>query len=402
MNIFKAALRVLTRHPLVILNALFLGVMGSFVMVGFGEAASTAIEDHRPTVAVIDRDQSQLSGALRDFLMERGTPVAVGTSTRAIQDATAKSEAAYILIIPAGFESDFDQGIREREEIPLLETVISVATADGHHMDQLATTYLRLVRAGRLADPEADLAAAVERANRLAAVKVERAIVPSENPERETARFRYYMRWMGYSLTVGAIALPGFAFSAFGTGELRRRNFVAPISAARLTGQIGLASAVVCLVLLAWCLLWSFTPAAGGWPTLTEAPGTFALVAATALVFATVPLSIGLLGAQVGMGMAGLTGLANIVGLVFAFLGGVFIDDSVLPSVVVQRIAEFIPSTWYGRAIDAAADGTFGPLASAIGVQLLFAAAIAAVALLVNRLRFQTADAGGNYAAESL
>ncbi|MDR2566149.1 MAG: ABC transporter permease [Bifidobacteriaceae bacterium] len=407
MNICKTALRVIVRHPGVVVNALVIGLMGVFVMSSFTSSVAEDLSRPRPKTAVIDHDNSVLSRALAGFLEERGEPVRTGQTKRDLQDAAAKNEAAYILVIPAGFERDFAAGVRADAETPLLETVVSLAAAQGRYMEQLTSGYLRAVRAGLIADPDAGMRSLTDQADRVAGLEVQRGVVPKAGQVVSTTTFRYYMRWAGYPLTVGVIALSGYLFRAFGTGEVRRRNLAAPVSGTRLAGQIGLAVAVVAVGIWAWNLALGFAPTTGGVDALDGDPGGFAVAALALLLFAAVPLAVGFLAAQTGMGMAGITALANILGLVFAFLGGGFMDDSFSLSPGVQAFAQFIPSSWHSRAIDGVfgsidvAAGSWGAVAAALGVELLFAAVIAAAGLLVGRLRLQTADAGGNYADDS-
>ena len=85
--------------------------------------------------------------------------------------------------------------------------------------------------------------------------------------------------------------------------------------------------------------------------------------------------------------------IANIIGLSMAFLGGVFVEQTLL-SEKVLTIGQFFPTYWYVRALDML--GGLGKESfdiqfywKAIGIQLLFAAAIFAITLVTYKIRKQ-------------
>jgi ABC-2 type transport system permease protein len=390
-------------------------------MAGSMSAAPTAeVTPVKPTVAVVDRDHSELSLALARHLEARGTPVRIGQGQRDLQDAAALGEAAYIAVIPAGYEKAFvaaaaadrteaeaaagtgEDGIGQsgRAAAPLLETAVTLESAQSRYMDRLANAFLHLVRAGLVAAPDGGLEEALARAERVSGLAVEQSVVARPETATDTQRFGYYMAYAAYPLTAGVLVLTGLMVRSFQVGEVRRRNLAAPVRPGRTAAQLCLAGAVVCVAAWTWVSALSFFPAAGGWSVLAGAPGVFALVAAAALVYAAVPLAMGFMGAQLGMGGTALNGFGTIGALAFAFLGGLF-TKGVEATGAMAGIGQFTPTYWHLKAIDAApgiAEASGGSLTAylgPLGMELLFAAAFAAVGLLAGRVRRQTADAGG-------
>jgi ABC-type multidrug transport system permease subunit len=100
------------------------------------------------------------------------------------------------------------------------------------------------------------------------------------------------------------------------------------------------------------------------------------------------------------MSEAGLGGFANLVGLAFAFLGGLF-TAGLEPGEVMTWIGQFTPAYWHAQAVEAAiglTDPTWAELSSylgSLGVVLLFAAVFAALGLVLGPIRSQMADAAG-------
>ena len=75
------------------------------VLIGFGSAESTVGSWHheRVRVAVIDRDASPLSSALKEQLLSDNDAQELADDRRAIQDAVAKDSCSYVLVIPQGW-----------------------------------------------------------------------------------------------------------------------------------------------------------------------------------------------------------------------------------------------------------------------------------------------------------
>ncbi|MDR0432415.1 MAG: hypothetical protein LBH48_03775, partial [Bifidobacteriaceae bacterium] len=302
----RAALKLLIRRPsLPLVHLGLLGFIGVMMMTQFGAAAAPGeIAAIKPEVAVVDHDDSQLSRALTAYLEDRGTPVEIGQTKRDLQDAAANSEAAYIAVIPAGYEAEFvaaargDGIVQGTDEMPQLETVATLASAQSRYLDQLTTTYLHLVRAGLTAQPDADLAEVLDASAQLSDLSVGQSIVARPPTKADATRFSSYLGFAAYPLTAGVMILTGLIFHRFASGEVRRRNLAAPVPTARMTAQVGLAAGVVCVVGWVWVSLLGLFPTTGGVAFATESPGRFAHRLAAVLVLTVVPRSRGVIAAS--------------------------------------------------------------------------------------------------------
>jgi ABC-2 type transport system permease protein len=170
-----------------------------------------------------------------------------------------------------------------------------------------------------------------------------------------------------------------------------------------MAAQITLATLAICLAAWAWVGALSLLPAAEGLAVLRAAPAQFALAQVAALVYTAAPLALGFFFGQLGVGLGALNGFGNIVSLAFAFLGGAF-TIGLEPTGAMAAIGQFTPAHWHVKAVDQAfawSHGSWvgvGPYLGALGVELLFAAAVAAVGLVIGRLR---ASRRGGGAGES-
>ncbi|MDR0594372.1 MAG: ABC transporter permease [Bifidobacteriaceae bacterium] len=410
MSISRAALKLVLRQPVVLIVHLgLLGLIGVVLVQGLAKgAASGDVSAMRPTVAVVDRDDSELSRALAGYVESRGRPVDIGATGRDLQDAAATARVAYLAVIPEGYQADFiaaaadGAGSGQGGAPPKLQTAVTLESAASRYLSRVAETYVGLAWAALIAEGGGgdSVAEALARAERVSDVAAGQTVVAQPPARADASAFDACMGYATYPLTAGIVVLTGLIFHAFQTGELRRRNSAAPVSPARMTVSIAAAAIAVCGLAWAWISGLALVPSVGGLDVLALAPGQFALALAATLVYTAVPLALGFFAAQLGMGSTALNGFGTVIALAFAFLGGVF-TVGLKANGLMAAIGLFVPTHWHGRAISAAGDvvggaaGALGEYVGAIGVELLFAAVFAALGLLAGRLRMQTATAGG-------
>ena len=204
-------------------------------------------------LAVIDRDQSDLSRSVAAFLEERGTSVEVADEARACQDAVATGLVDYLLIMPARFEEGYLAAARDGGDGPRLETVFSFQSMASTLVDTQVNQYLGLVRAAAVleldASPEALVAqaeASAQKEPRIEEVSVPGAAVGSE-------AFVFYLMWSAYPLTVAVVVSVGILMEAFNRTDVRRRLAVSSTSGLGLGLQKAAAALVVAL--LVWAVI---------------------------------------------------------------------------------------------------------------------------------------------------
>ncbi len=406
MQVFKCAMRIMRGNlvfPLIYIVGL--SFMGIFMGTSFDFGNATEqFQRQDYDYAVIDRDDSALSHAVEDVLASHGTAVEVADERQAIQDAVAKGQIDYLLIVPKGFEDQFAEAVRNGGELPQMETVFSFYSMEGAFVDEEVNGYLGLVRSLCAADPGMPLADAAARAKELAAQKAQASFLKIPSQIGEADRFVFYLQWSTYTLFAGIVVCVGLLTSTMGRADVRRRNLASPITYASYNVQLALACLMMTLAAWAWtfCLGLVAFPAA----VAQIAPAGIALCAASMLAFCLVPLAFGFLLGSLGASTMVCNAAGNIVGMVVSFLGGAWISlDLMTPEIV--RLASWLPGYWYAYACQLSAHMTVAPaaallgeVAQCLGILLLFALALFAVAAVAGRIRTQTSEAGGNRAAE--
>lgn len=406
MQVFKTALRVVLTHPVyVIVYVGFLSCLGLFVAMGV--TSGTDAGDYEATkapFAVVDRDGSALSEHLRAFLDEHGEQVEVADDPFALQDAVATGLARCVLVVPAGYERAFLEAARSGDEAPAVEVAYSYGTMAGTLLDQQANQYLGLVRAEAALEPDATAGDVLARADGAAAQAVAVETVQTQDGVIPADRFAFYLTWCSYTLMAAIIVCVSLLMGAFNRTDVLRRTQVGPLSSMRL----GLwKAAASLLVTVAVCAVACGIGLAAFGYTLEGVPGgAVALMLAAAFALALVPLALGFLLGQLGVGEATTNAVGNIGGMVMAFMGGAWISLDLLGA-EMQTAAKFFPTYWYTQAVTESAHlaevtwDAAAPILADLGIIVLFAVAVFAVALAAGRVRMRSAEAGGNAAASA-
>ncbi|MEG0050299.1 MAG: ABC transporter permease [Clostridia bacterium] len=407
MQVFKTAVKIALRHPLYLLiYAVGISFMGVFMTSGL--PSDTPAEEFTPQTArfsVVDRDQSALSHGLTTFLQTQGTEVPLQDDTLALQDAVAKGDSGYILVVPENFGSTFMAAVADGRTMPTLDATYSYSSIEGNLSDQQVNEYLRCAYTYARLSGDTSLASL---ATHTASTMKESAViqgVASENVTAKGDQFVFYLQYSCYTLFASIVVCVGIMMSIFNRTEVRRRNLTSPLPGVSLSLQKAGGGFFIAVLVWAWNSglgFAVFNHSLAGVP-----PFAVGLMLLSSLAFTTVPLATGFLLGQLGTSEFACNSIGNIGGLVIAFLGGAWVPLTLLGP-EMQAIAHFSPALWYTQALTSAAEMTeltpamMAPVLGNIGVLLLFAAAVFSIALVAGRLRLQSAEAGGNAAAQGI
>ena len=403
MQVFKSALRVFFKHPVYLLIYV---VCFSFMAVAIGtsvfDAPQTEFVTERPDIAVIDRDGSDLSKGLAEFLGEHASIVEVEDSRRALQDATAQKLASYIVIIPEGFGKDFVAAAADGRAVPIIETVTSYESIWANMMNALVEEYLNTAQLYVSSDTAKSQAEIVAFTNSDMANDADVALLQFGESAPVSQQWILYMQFSCYTIMLSIIVLVGVVLVAFNRTDIRRRNLVSSVSS--LSMNLQLAAACLIATLIAWAWVSILGIVVFGQSLVGVDPRIIGLGILALFAFCLVALSIGFFVGQISSSELAINAAGNIIGLALSFLGGVWIPLSFMAG-ALETVAHFMPTFYYGDAVTKAISlhdftaASLAPVFTDIGIVLLFAAAIIALALAAGRLRIQSAEAGGNAAA---
>ena len=387
MTTFRTYLKIFLSHRVYIaIYLVMLSLVG--VIIGLSSYSGTADEFQvaPANVAVINRDGSELSAALAQHVLQGNNQVEVADEKRAIQDAVARDQVSYLLVIPEGWGEELMDAARRGTQAPDLETYVSYYSGMGRLLDIEVTGYadglygMAATLGGSAANVIAATDAAWEGSTQVS--MVEQAASPLPTSIVTAAEFA------SYPIFSSAMVCIAVLMSSVGRRPVRDRRLASPEPAR--ARNLALFGACVVIALIAWAWNFGLEVAVLGGSALTSSPVQLALVGAALLVYALVSASIGFLAGQLGVSENAANALANILGMVMSFLGGAWTGLSLLPDELLA-VAHFTPAYWVTLVVEGAAGmgevstATVLPLVGNLGICALFGVAAVLVGLALGR-----------------
>ena len=229
MNVFKLAVTIIARHwSYLLIYTLALGCMAILGSGAIEAPQASEFSNDAPKVAVVDRDGSELSAALKDFALKDAVEVHVEDSTFALQDAAAKDLASYVLIIPEGFQEGLVEAAHSGADAPTLETVVSYQGARGALMDQRVKAYVQSLYGFASVDAQAS---ARDVANNATAACGDETPVELFSVDSEGLSVKYinFAAFSAYALFTSSAIFIAVGLASLRKTEMRRRLVVGPV-----------------------------------------------------------------------------------------------------------------------------------------------------------------------------
>lgn len=376
MQVYKCFMKIVRQNLNLIIMylAIFVVITVSFSGIATGQESQT-FADAKVNLTVIDRDGSAASGALQDFLYERHKPVPLADDTEALQDALYSQEVSYVLFIPSGYEETLLTGGQ-----PRLESTQSSGSYSDTYVDRQAERFISTTQA--YLGSGLDISSAMEQAQ--ADLSREAAVTMTQPEAQAAPPVFYYYKFLSYCLMLILIFGLCPVLMVFGRRPLAMRMNASALPMARKNLILGLGAATLAVVFFAILILVGFVM----YGSEMLQPG-LSLCIANALCFLAFSLALAFLIGQFATSGGMLSAIANAVVLAMCFLGGVFVPYEFMGA-GMQSVAQFIPTYWYVHVADLSinstlAADTLGQIWQGMGIQILFAVALLAAALVVSR-----------------
>lgn len=347
MRICKAALVAFFRHPLyLVIYVVALSCV--CLLMGTSTTESTDSYVERPTIAIIDRDGGELAQGLADFARAHADVVEVEDSERALQDAVMQERAQYIMIIPAGFSAQFARAAEQYAEAPQVQTVASTQAFATTMMDNLVDEYLNVARMYTLALPDASQVSIVERTNAAMEKAADVSVAQTADAPSQTGGLLLYLQFASYTILLSISICSAVVMARFNRAPIRQRMGAAPVGVA--AANLQLAAACFIIMLICWAFVCVLGLAAYGGEVQNASPGSVAGACATLLCYALFALALGFLMGQLTSSETAMNAIANSAGLVFSFLGGIWVPLAFVGE-PIATIARFLPTFYYNEAL---------------------------------------------------
>ena len=371
MQTFKCFFKVVYANMAQTLIFASIFIVIAVLMGAFGGGQDSMFERTSADIGIVNRDSHPISLGLLEYLETLHTLVPMEDDMLALEDAIFFEQVRYVLIIDEGFGAKFAAG----EESFLWNIAAPHNSAVSVFIERQIDVYLQTIQ-GYLA-----ARFTYEQANYLAQHDL-RQEVNILSPMGNLIPSRYFdvMVFIMISLIVISLAP---SLTVFKKEDLARRLEVSP-EAAR-TRTVALTSGCICLTLIIWILV--MIPAYFlHHESLFSLRGWLHMLNIFVLAFICVGIAVLLV--QLTDNINAILGATTLLGVSLGFTSGAFVPIEFM-SEQMRIISQFTPSFWYGQNNQLLIRALMEPSINmpeywlGIGIQLGFAAALLAIALIL-------------------
>ena len=384
MTVFRGFLTITKRNLLMVIMylAIFLTI-GTLASSTHNNTSGTGFHAKELTVGVVDHDGSVLSKGLSKYLSQYHTVRQMPDDTAKLQDALFNRNVYYIVTIPEDFKASC---LRKNQALPVSKIP---GSTDGYYIDQQINTYLnqaRVLTDSGYSDKEA-ATYILKHADSSSHV----VMLKSASSEKAPV-YSYMYQYLPYVLISILCYVMGLIMIAFHQPDLQKRILCSAVSSRSQNLQLALGYLVVGVSV--WLLTTWISAVLYLKTFLQSANMPYYILNSLALLLVGLALSF-LLGTFITKEEI-LTALVNVITLGMSFLCGVFVPLDIMGK-GVKTVAHFLPVYWYEISNNLLSNSAVLSQAQKqilyrnYGIQLLFAAAIFCIALVVGKRTRQTA-----------
>lgn len=334
-------------------------------------------------IAVIDQDGGELARGLADYLAQYHTLVDLPDDPSIIQDRMFYREVYYVVTVPKGFETRFLDG---KETLPVTKVP---GSNSGFYVDQQINTFMNDVRI--MAKSGFSLSEAIAETMENSKDEADVKLIDKNGFGGNQPLHAFMYQYMPYILISILCYSMSYIMIAFRGQDVKRRMMCSAVSLRSQNFQLALGFATVGTAVYCVCTL---MPILMYGKTFVSDPNMPHYLFNSFLMM-LVALSLSFLIGTLVRNEDVVSAAVNVVSLGMSFLCGVFVDLDILGK-GVRTFAQFLPAYWYEVANrllsnnNSLSHAQQASLYTCYGLQLLFAAAILGIAMVISRIR-QTA-----------
>lgn len=374
MQVFKLFFKIAKTKWLATL--IFLGIfllILNFTDVGGG---AQSFSTSKMSLTVYDHDNTDASKRLYEHLKKNNEIVEIEDDKDKIIDALYITSTNYVIDIKEGYAERLAKG----ETDGLFTTRYLHDSYTNKLADSTLDDYVGTVKAYLAGGMELDKA--LDAAEEALDIKTDVTMetFSDDSPAAKSAPFFNYMPYALLSIIVSVLCP---VLIAMNKKEVGFRTKCSSIKLSSVSAQTVAASGIFVAI------IWVFLMILGVGKNGGMFTGNMWYAVLNSVAFTLVCVAVALLFSELGIDDNAQAFATQVLGLGMAFLCGMFVPQEMLSSGVLAA-ARFLPAYWYVRANDMVcgmSTETFklSTVLTCIGIQLLFAAAIFAVSLIVKR-----------------
>lgn len=374
MQVFKLFFKIAKTKWLATL--IFLGIfllILNFTDVGGG---AQSFSTSKMSLTVYDHDNTDASKRLYEHLKKNNEIVEIEDDKDKLIDALYITSTNYVIDIKEGYAERLAKG----ETDGLFTTRYLHDSYTNKLAESTLDDYVGTVKAYLAGGMELDKA--LDAAEEALDIKTDVTMetFSDDSPAAKSASFFNYMPYALLSIIVSVLCP---VLIAMNKKEVGFRTKCSSIKLSSVSAQTVAASGIFVAI------IWVFLMILGVGKNGGMFTGNMWYAVLNSVAFTLVCVAVALLFSELGIDDNAQAFATQVLGLGMAFLCGMFVPQEMLSSGVLAA-ARFLPAYWYVRANDMVcgmSTETFklSTVLTCIGIQLLFAAAIFAVSLIVKK-----------------
>ncbi|BBF42904.1 hypothetical protein lbkm_1590 [Lachnospiraceae bacterium KM106-2] len=381
MQIFKLFYKIAKKERGTILLYTGISLLLFMINANYSYTASDQFKESKSTIAIIDRDQTELSKGIQRHFKKTQNVTSLKDQKEAFQDALYYEAVDYILIIPKGYEKEITAGKNSKLNFMLSpgNNFGQLAKENGNEYITILTGYIKCGYS---------IKDSLTAADKVLSKSLKVNYAKNSNITEQRPKFMSLYQFLAYSIPAIMLEMLGTIFIRMNKEDVKKRNICSAYPLRKHNFWLGIASALFAVFIWALFTIVAFLFNSNELKDFVYLK--YLLLNSGALT--VVSVSIGCVIGFLFHSMNGLSIASNSITLSLAFLTGVFIPITYLSKPIVT-IAKFLPTYWYVKANNlictkvSLSSTDITNLYHYFGIQLCFAAAIFSIALVISKKR---------------
>ena len=396
MQIYKTFFKVMSKYKISLSLYTAIIIFMLIAMTGMNGSSDETVADNKYTILIVDQDHSEVSESFVKFMGTRQNLKEGTYSDEQIKDMLYYLTIREYIVIPEGFGDKYMDIVNGGKEVTdgeekelatsLLEATYDESMPYGIFINLQINQYLNAVKQYM---NEGD---SLEEASRKCteALDVSRFVTMQKKESNNTTKVYTAFQFLPYGILtiIFSGVLP--VVLSFNEKEKKNRTLISSYRMTKRNVAIAFGAATVAFgVTFILVTLASITSAGevlfsdSWWLTVMNAFIYTLCISMLLSMIASLPLGVNAKGATNTTSF-----VTCVIGLAFSFLGGTFVDITMLGD-QVTKVGRFTPNYWYSLACRKIwyEGASLSDVAGSFGFQLLFGAVCISIGLAFTRLR---------------
>lgn len=388
MPVFKMYFKILRSYvkQCAVYISIFLFIFFIFTSIYRNGEQNNAFTATKVNYVLEDKDQSELSSSLANYLANQHTQVDMEHDEEAIKDALFFENIQIFLQIPEHFEEDLQAG-----RTPQINMEQKPDYAFGTLFQQQINGYVNGLHTYIHVQPSASMQEIVQYVEADISKQVDIQMIHNQDVTNEEFALSMYFSYAAYILMALFFIFGSMILTSIYDQAIRMRNLISPIH--HLSFNLQLFSANILSSFGFWGIIMIALQCMLPNAIFTKKGFYFVI---NSVIFVVVCISITYLIANLLAGKDNAqdktSGIGNVLCLGMSFLGGVFVPQAFLKE-GVKLLGSFLPTFWYMKAVNKILaiqefhGDAFLEILQCFGIQILFAVAFFVAAVFVARMK---------------